>query len=59
MARGPGRFVRKGEGPRRFPTAMSKGSTALLVVGILVILLAVVSMAFDFLGRGDTPGLDP
>lgn len=38
---------------------MSKGSTALLVVGVLVILLAVVSIAFDLLGRGDTQGLDP
>lgn len=38
---------------------MSAGSTVLLALGLLAIVAAVALIALDYLGRGDTSGLDP
>ncbi len=37
---------------------MSAGSTAVLVIGILLVLAGVAFITLDFLGHGDTSGLD-
>ncbi len=38
---------------------MSKGSTALIVVGALVTLAGIVFLVLDALGKGDSSGIDP
>lgn len=37
---------------------MSKGSTAVAVLGIVLILVGIALIALDSLGKGDTGGLD-
>ncbi len=37
---------------------MFAGSTALTIVGVLILLAAIAFIALDYLGKGDTSGLD-
>ena len=38
---------------------MSKASTALIVIGVLVTLAGIAFLVLDALGKGDSSGIDP
>ena len=55
----PNKFERKPQGSAASRTPMVKVGLILAVVGVLAVVAGLAFIALDYLGAGDTSGLDP